>query len=89
MRLLGGKNALGLKRDHFENQRVLVREVVIKLRLAHAARSHHLIQARSVDAMLVNQIGRRVHDTRTRCRAACGQETGLRMFMFRHAGTSH
>jgi len=62
MRLLGIEDALSLKNDHCEYERVLVREVVVELRFAHAARGHHLVQARPVDAVLVHQICRRVHD---------------------------
>ena len=48
------ENALGLSGDHVEYQRVLIREVVIELRFAHAARGHHVDEARLLHAMRIN-----------------------------------
>src|SRR5580700_5264225 len=87
VRLLGVENALGLSRDHLQHQRVLVCEVVIELRLAHAACGHHLVQARPVRAVFVEQIGGGVDDARPRRRSASGQGTGCGVLACRHAGT--
>ena len=37
------ENALGLPGDHLKHQRLLIREVVIELRFAHAACRHHIV----------------------------------------------
>ena len=77
LRPLRPQHALGLPRDHVKHQGVLVGEVVVELRFARAARRHHLIEARAVNAMFVDEIGRGVDDARARRRAAGGQGTGL------------
>ena len=83
------ENALGLSGDHVEHQRVLIREVVIELRFAHAARRHHVVEARLLHAMRIDQIGCGLDDTRPGRRASGGQRARFRFLICGHENTLH
>jgi hypothetical protein len=83
------ENALGLKSDHFEHQRVLVREVVVELRFVHAACRHHIVEARPFHAMRGDQIGCGLDGARASRRASGGQGARIGFLICGHKNTLH
>jgi hypothetical protein len=83
------ENALGLPGDNLQHQRVLVREVVVELRFAHAACRHHIVEARPFHAMHVDQIGCGLDDARARRRASGGQGARFGFLFYGHENTLH
>ena len=83
------ENALGLSGDHVEHQGVLIREVVIELRFAHAARRHHVVEARLLHAMRIDQIGCGLDDARPGRRSSGGQRARFGFLVCGHENTLH
>ena len=83
------ENAFGLPGDHLEHQRGLISEVVIELRFAHAARRHHVVEARLLHAMRIDQIGCGLDDTRPGRRASGGQRARFGFLICGHENTLH